>query len=71
MIYSFHMTTVFSIEYIIMIMVAITVPMALRIAFLIMAARSSMNSIELDHGSRHVVITYFTPSLFFVSSFIG
>lgn len=37
--------------------------MALRIAFLMMPAKSSMNSMEVDHGSRQVVIMYFTPSL--------
>ena len=38
--------------------------MALRIAFLMMPAKSSMNSMEVDQGSKQVVIMYFTPSLF-------
>ena len=35
-----------------------------------MAAMSSINSIEVDQGSKHVVMTYLTPSLLVVSSFI-
>ena len=43
---------------------ALTVPMALRVAFLSMAAMSSTKSSEVDHGSKQVVIMYFTPSVF-------
>lgn len=49
---------------------ALTVPMALRVAFLSMAAMSSTKSSEVDHGSKQVVIMYFTPSVFLGSSFI-
>ena len=45
--------------------IKLTVPMAFRIAFLMMPAKSSMNSMEVDHGSKQVVMMYFTPSLFF------
>ena len=51
-------------------LVILTVPMALRIVFLITAAKSSTNSIDVDQGSIHVVIMYFTPSLLSGSSFI-
>ena len=35
--------------------------MAQMIAFLIMLARSSINSMDVDQGSMHVVMMYFTP----------
>ena len=35
-----------------------------------MQAMSSTKSSEVDHGSKQVVIMYFTPSVFWVSSFI-
>ena len=46
----------------------VTVPIAVIMAFLMMLANSSMNSIEVDQGSKHVVIMNFTPVLSDTSS---
>ena len=46
----------------------LTVPMAHKMLFLMMAAMSSMNSSEVGQGSMHVVMIYLTESSVFVSN---
>ena len=44
------------------IFVRITFPIAHRIAFFMIRTRSSMKSIDVVQGSKHVVTMYLTPS---------